>query len=229
MRQFDVVILKMSFYTKPNDALRFVQTIRAAFNGKRLIYFDGDDDLCVQWPEILPYVDIYVKKHLFRDRKQYLKRYVGKTNLTDYVHRQYGYSFTSDPVAAETRPLLPEQLKKVTVGFNLASDRNIVELYKRRQLCTVEHTRPYDVVFRGSVPKGWMFYLRKDIGPALERLAKRYRVITPVNRVPVDEYYREMCGSRICVSPFGYGEICWRDFEAILCGCLLIKPDMSSC
>jgi spore maturation protein CgeB len=36
-----------------------------------------------------------------------------------------------------------------------------------------------------------------------------------------------MIRSKICISPFGYGEICWRDFEAILCGCLLIKPDMS--
>jgi hypothetical protein len=32
--------------------------------------------------------------------------------------------------------------------------------------------------------------------------------------------------SKICVSPFGYGEICWRDFEAVCLGCLLIKPDM---
>ena len=25
----------------------------------------------------------------------------------------------------------------------------------------------------------------------------------------------------------GYGEVCWRDFEAILYGSLLVKPDMS--
>ena len=72
-----------------------------------------------------------------------------------------------------------------------------------------------------------MHYLRKDIGPALERLGKRYRVITLTARVPVEEYYQAMYGSKICISPFGYGEICWRDFEAILCGCLVIKPDMS--
>ena len=35
-----------------------------------------------------------------------------------------------------------------------------------------------------------------------------------------------MLRSRICVSPYGFGEICWRDFEAILCGCVLVKPDM---
>jgi hypothetical protein len=40
-------------------------------------------------------------------------------------------------------------------------------------------------------------------------------------------YYEELRSSRICVSPFGYGEICWRDFEAVLMGSLLVKPDMS--
>jgi hypothetical protein len=30
----------------------------------------------------------------------------------------------------------------------------------------------------------------------------------------------------ISVSPFGYGEICYRDFEIILAGALLFKPSM---
>ena len=68
-----------------------------------------------------------------------------------------------------------------------------------------------------------MYYLRKEIGPVLERLGKRYHVIAPVNRVPIEEYYLEMQSSRICISPFGYGEICWRDFEAMLCGCLSLS------
>ena len=71
-----------------------------------------------------------------------------------------------------------------------------------------------------------MYYLRKDIGPALERLGKYYHVITPFSRVPIEEYYLELQSSKICISPFGYGEICWRDFEAVLCGCLLVKPDV---
>lgn len=36
----------------------------------------------------------------------------------------------------------------------------------------------------------------------------------------------ELSNSKIVVSPFGWGEVCWRDFEAIACGCLLIKPSM---
>jgi hypothetical protein len=63
--------------------------------------------------------------------------------------------------------------------------------------------------------------------PEIQLLASKHHVLIPEKRVPQSVYYQEMLRSRICVSPFGYGEICWRDFEAILCGCVLVKPDMS--
>jgi hypothetical protein len=40
-------------------------------------------------------------------------------------------------------------------------------------------------------------------------------------------YYRELTDAKIVLSPFGWGEVCFRDFEAILSGALLFKPDMS--
>ena len=226
IKPFDVVILKMSFQTSGGEALNVIRSIEGVLDGRRLVYFDGDDDLCVQWPEILRYVNLYVKKHLFRDRNEYLRRFVGKSNLTDFVHRHYNFSFADNPIATETQPLAKEHLSKLSIFCNLATDRNIVNLYRCRQINPVQGAKKYDIVFRGSVPNNWMSYLRQDIGPALERLGKYYRVITPFSRVPIEEYYLEMQSSRVCISPFGYGEICWRDFEAVLCGCLLVKPDM---
>lgn len=41
-----------------------------------------------------------------------------------------------------------------------------------------------------------------------------------------DEYYTEMMRSRAVLSPFGWGEICYRDFEAMLFGCALLKPSV---
>ena len=38
---------------------------------------------------------------------------------------------------------------------------------------------------------------------------------------------QELQRSTACFSPFGYGELCWRDIEAIAAGAVLIKPDMS--
>ena len=170
---------------------------------------------------------MYVKRQLFRDRDQYLKSFVGKSNLTDFVHHRYNLSFVDDPIAARSSPVAANQLFKLRLGTNVASDRNIIRLfddYSTRRNIT---TRQYDVIFRGGVPDDWMRYLRQDVAPALERLGEKYRIIKPVTRVSLKDYYREMQRGRICISPFGYGEICWRDFEAIVCGCLLIKPDMS--
>src|SRR5690606_31733309 len=45
--------------------------------------------------------------------------------------------------------------------------------------------------------------------------------------IPTRRYRQELANTRICVSPFGYGEVCYRDFEAVAAGCVLAKPDMS--
>ena len=227
LKPFDIIILKFSFRTAGDEAIGFVRQIRRAVGSRPIVYYDGDDDLCIQWPAILAAVDLYVKKHIFRDKNRYLNSYIGKNNLTDYVHRRYGYSFADNNHAQETRPIATDQLYKIMVGGNLALDSNIMELYSTWQSRRQGLRKDVDIMFRGNVPKDWLHYLRKDIEPALSRLQVTYKVIIPRKRVNREEYYLEMTRSKICVSPFGYGEICWRDFEALICGCLLIKPDMS--
>jgi hypothetical protein len=39
------------------------------------------------------------------------------------------------------------------------------------------------------------------------------------------EYIKTLLNSKICISPWGWGEVCFRDFEAIYCGCVLLKPN----
>jgi hypothetical protein len=50
--------------------------------------------------------------------------------------------------------------------------------------------------------------------------------LTPSAPLARRAYLRELARSKVCFSPFGYGEVCWRDFEAVHAGTLLIKPDM---
>jgi len=45
--------------------------------------------------------------------------------------------------------------------------------------------------------------------------------------IPQHEYLNELRKTFATLSPFGYGEVCVRDFECIINGSLLIKPDMS--
>ena len=67
-----------------------ISAIRRAEAGTRkLVYFDGDDDVCIQWPEVLRIVDLYVKKGVFASDDDYMRSFAGKNNLTDYVSRVY--------------------------------------------------------------------------------------------------------------------------------------------
>jgi Glycosyl transferases group 1 len=224
VRHYDVVGLKLGFRTPAAQALAIARAVRSALSpAARMIYFDGEDDLCVQWPELLPLVDLYVKKHAFRDRREYLKPRIGKTNLTDHVARHFGVSFADD-IIPSTGPLDETQLGKIAVGWNVALDDPIRRLYARASAVA----KDIDVVCRASVnPQSWIYPLRAPVIASLSSMKREYRVLTPQERVPHEVYYDEMRRSRVCVSPFGYGEICWRDFEAVVCGCVLVKPDMS--
>ncbi len=227
LRSFDALALKLSFRTGQAEALRVVARAREIAGKRPIIYFDGDDDICIQYPQMLTLVNLYVKKHVFADPRDYLQAFVGKSNLTDYVHRRFGVSFADDPYATATRPVAADQIDKIVSGWNLALDSNILQLYARVRGQPEPPQRTVDVMFRGAVPNNWLRFLRQEIEPALQRLGSPYRVIVPTERISKEEYIQEMLRSRICLSPFGYGEICWRDFEAVLCGCLLVKPDMA--
>ena len=63
----------------------------------------------------------------------------------------------------------------------------------------------------------------------MERLKNANGLSCPdtTKRVPIKEYIKELMNSRTVCSPFGWGEICRRDFETFIYGGALIKPDMS--
>ena len=47
------------------------------------------------------------------------------------------------------------------------------------------------------------------------------------DRLPKNEYLENLWNSKISFSPFGMGEICFRDFECMQFGTIIIKPSMS--
>ena len=47
------------------------------------------------------------------------------------------------------------------------------------------------------------------------------------DRLPYEEYVNVLYNSKIAISPFGMGELCFRDFECMQFGTIIIKPSMS--
>lgn len=227
LSRFDIICVKLSFRTPRQKAYEVVRALFAAKGTAKLVYMDGDDDSAIQWPELLPMLDAYVKKHVYRNRMAYGQTFVGKNNLTDYVHHTFGVTFDEDPIPS-TAPVAEIHRGKILLGYNIALDSKIRTLDKAMFVLGAQRERPIDLVSRASVnPASWLFHLRKQVIEKLEELPETIKVLAPTERVSQQQYYHELLNSKICVSPFGYGEICWRDFEAIICGCLIFKPSMA--
>jgi len=222
----DLLIVQLSFTTPESVAVEAVRRLSEMRGSIPLVYFDGDDDICVQWGALLEYVDLYVKKAVFSDPQMYLQQFVGKTNLTDYVFRRHGISFEENAIP-RSGIIAPRHLSKIYLGYCLGLGDMIADLFKRIPSVPAGG-KDIDVICRsGCAPDKWIYPLRGPLADRLSQLADRFRVLLPGQMVPQSQYYAEMLRSRICVSPFGYGEVCWRDYEAVLCGCLVVKPDMS--
>jgi Glycosyl transferases group 1 len=226
--QFGAIGLKLSFQTPDAEAIRIVSHFREQTSaaGTKLVYFDGDDDVCVQWPEVLRIVDLYVKKGVFSSHDDYMRQFVGKSNLTDFVSKVYGGTALGD--IPKSGVLEPADLPKVHLGWSTALDDKHAALFRVIKPPLAEK-KDVDILCRAALPKDWSAPLRRALIPKLEALRDRRRLVisVPSKRVPDEEYYDELLRSRICVSPYGYGEVCGRDIEATLAGCLVIKPDMS--
>jgi hypothetical protein len=221
-RRYDLIVAKFHYQCPETAVLETLQSVQTHKRpDARLAYFDGNDDVCIQWPAVLDHVDLYVKRHVFRDRSQYLRTFVGGKNLTDYVH--------SRGVVCEgiSQPVRKENLDKIWQGMTFGMDENILEMFAGgKGLVAPDRERGIDVFFRGNVPDNWMGLLRSSIAPALDGLPDGTRIICTAAGVPRAQYLEEIAAAKICISPFGYGEICYRDFESIISGCLLLKPDM---
>jgi hypothetical protein len=225
--RFDVLLLQFFFRTPAAEVEQTIDTLRSRSAPRaRFVYFDGDDDLGILWPQILKRVDLYVKNHLMVDRATYLRSTIGKSNLTEYAAVHHGVSFDADPFPRSTPVADAADLNKIFLGWNIGTSRNIYNALKSSKpepACRKDIAAACRVTFPRD---GFIAPLRLAAIRHLEALAGEYRVVATTDRIRPADFQDELRRSRICVSPFGHGEVCFRDFEAVLHGCLLIKPDM---
>tara|TARA_Y100001973_G_C5180080_1_gene324302 strand:+ start:573 stop:1598 length:1026 start_codon:yes stop_codon:yes gene_type:complete len=63
---------------------------------------------------------------------------------------------------------------------------------------------------------------RKGLWDKLEPLKSKYSMLT--ERMPFQEYMKNLWNSKISLSPFGMGEFCFRDLESMMVGTIVLKP-----
>jgi hypothetical protein len=196
-----------------------VARIRAAYPQARLAYLDWFGPVDLRYAAVLnDRVDVYLKKQVLRDKDGYGRPTQGGTNLTDYYGRRFGLE-----QAEVCHPVPKGFFDKLVLGPNFCFSPHMLKAFLGPY---PTGARPHDLHARIAT-KGteWYSRMRNEAREAVEAL--RGLDIVSQGRVPRNVFFQELRESKLCFSPFGYGEVCWRDYEAAFTGALLIKPDMA--
>ncbi len=186
-----------------------------------LVWLDTADSTGTPQFAVLPYVDVYLKKQLLKDRETYYNRFWGERIYTDYYHREFDYE--DDDLERVTRDvLLPKYSGKLGLSWNLGLTGQLIELAEKNNGDIIKiNERDMPIHYRGSDTS----YQRVVIKKALKELPEYGDNLE--GKVEKSVFLEELRNSRIVISPYGWGEICFRDFEGFIFGNLLLKPQMN--
>jgi len=234
----DILIFNSKFFISEYwDKNRKVEDLLEEIKEKdfRILWFDTTDSTGTGQFEVLPYVDKYYKFQILKDKKDYLKDFYGYRVYTDYYYREFGIGDRN----REYKMVKPEEkyLGKIGLSWNSGYGdyssfsrlmyrlRSFSEIfYFRTAKFYFEDKRDRKVSYRVNLA-GYdeiVSFHRKKIADILSDSFNVY-----CEKIKMNKYIKELRNSMISVSSFGWGEICYRDFETFVNGSMLMKPDMS--
>ena len=213
-----------------------------------IVWLDLGDSAGTTQFEVLPFVKKYVKKQFYKNKSLYKNNFFRNRFYADYYQKNYNLENASKQ---KFTPLSDEFLEKLVLGWNIGVGNyfDILRYNKFFKLkCIIkaincsnykdlfEYTLPYhkvekkenDVFFkfnlRNNENKISIHYQRKKVN---EILTQHYG-INNSRRVSHRDFLLSLKNSKISVGAFGWGEVCYREFEAIKMGAAVLFPNMNN-
>lgn len=218
--QIKRIFFQAAFEMPTAEAVRAMEYLKQAYPNANIAYMDWFAPLHIR-PALYadPYIDVYIKKQTYTEFSQYSTPTAGDTNLSHFYAGRHGLP----ELVQQFVP--PEGFeRKLRLGSNFGLSALMVDMFLGRP--PVSSGRDIDLHARiadNGVP--WYKAMRQEAKDAVDSL--KGLTIAANGRVKRHKFYAELRRSKLCFSPFGYGEVCWRDYEAHATGALLLKPDMS--
>jgi len=202
--------------TTRNEIIPILKSLRK--KTETLLFFDNADNPGYLHHDVLPYVDIYFKKQLFKDFSLYSKPLYKKRIFSDFYARNYNMK-EENIYIPEFKLELKDQ-KKMSLSWNFALKdyrssnilnkflyglirTNSLRFYKpsinRKMILAANYTvrNSYNLVY----------FQRNQLLKILKEMYKsnpRYSL----GKIPKKQYLKTMRSSKAIISPFGWGEIC---------------------
>jgi hypothetical protein len=145
-----------------------------------------------------------------------------------YAHNKWFWGSGSDLDLSYNISSLQWDKIKLT-GWNLGQ---LLPDYRNFQPINNNKTLDISAIFKGThdynedhTSQNNNFYQdhRSGLWGKLKNLQNNYSMVC--NKLPKLEYLQSLWNSKVAFSPFGMGEICFRDFECMQFGTIFIKPN----
>lgn len=241
VKKHDIVFLAFHHSTsflgscQTEERIEILKKIKS--NCNTLVWLDTADSTGTCLFDVLPYVDLYFKKQILKNLDDYCRIIWGGRTFCEYYHNILGIS---DDMVTD-RDYIPAekgQLNKLRLSWNVGlGDLFALKSFhiylrphgiKKPEFINCDKERILDLQYRGSGYSPIAGYPRSRSKELLSQI-KDIKMCDITRKIPKTEYILEGQNSKSILSPFGWGEICGRDFEAIVYGATMIKQSMDHC
>lgn len=240
---YDVVIVLSRFTSEMNkeEKLAFLREIKP--KAGRLLWFSERDSAGFTEFEVLPFVDQYLSKHIYKNLEDYNQSFYFNRKYVDYYAKLL--DLKREPFHAnEPLKKYEEHQHKIGLWWNIAYNnvgllprwRWLANTYIFNKNPTFPTPEISDSASNRDIDLHALFIIKEQRGHvniqrrfSLQKLKELEKVNMPpiTKRLSLNKYMDFMRRSQCVYSPFGWGEICYRDFASFLTGSCLLKPDLS--
>ena len=235
----DVLFIRPDWRENPQDVTKALRRIRNLNANRKIFFIDPWDQVSSRFFGVLPYVDRLLKYQRLKNVADYRKTWIGGTVITDYLVKEWGYDLHGWDVSSEV-PAGYEN--RIATGWSVVTAKRFEKVLFPPMLQRIQQfklqRKPKDIdIFchlSYSSPDGeddWYTAYRKASVKKVQSLGDKFKLAVSgeypgARTVSSKQYMDDLERSKIVFSPFGWGEMTWRDYEAVCHGCLLIKPSM---
>ena len=241
----DFIFLNSRSFKSNNDYIDILSLKKIYEINSNIYWFDMRDSAGTTQFEVLPYVKKYIKKQLYIDRSLYYKNLYGGRYYTDFYHKKFNIE---DKQVYKQTKLENKFKKKIILGWNIG----VAQIFDYSKYSRIDYWKEY-LKFRFLNKKNFELALnfsnnskkinliclmnkdfkretisfqRKKIYEFIEN--SEYENCIYNKRLNKKEYLKNLKNAKISLGSYGWGEICYREFEAVRCGASFITADMSN-
>ena len=222
---------------KKNYFINYLKKNKSKNKKLKLIFADTADNSGQIQREFLTFADTYWKGQIIKDKKKYLKAHYGGRLFTDFYKKKFNIKDKKIQLSNPIKNI--NLLKKIKICWNMGLcdhgnfthiKQKLFSIFKSKFFINNSNNFSSPSIKRKlnlSCRIG-LNYQRETVQFQREKISKLLKKYVETTKISRFKYLNEIKNSKYIISPFGWGEICPRDFEIFMNGGILIKPDMKT-